>query len=219
MAKEEVRLLFDASALYPELKIYGVELYDLAKRSAVLDLTKYELGNAIRKGAALGKISDWKGATAHWGEICSRFAQLAITDMVKVEEIAMERGLSFYDASYVHTAEELKIHLITEDEGLLNSSRNATRLGELKGKLRKNGQFLRGRCNSARPERVRGHPAAHNAQSHEPRSPHRGFPTERTAERICQGRGGPRGLPMPKGDRMEGRPLDSLNPHGKVLAI
>jgi len=52
--------------------------------------------------------------------------------MVEIQRIAVEKGLTFYDASYLHTAEKRNLKLITEDRDLLKSSKNSVTLQVLK---------------------------------------------------------------------------------------
>ena len=46
------------------------------------------------------------------------------------KKIAVERNLTFYDASYVYAAETKNLKLITEDEELLNKCKNSLHLNE-----------------------------------------------------------------------------------------
>ena len=47
-----------------------------------------------------------------------------------LEKIAVERDLTFYDASYIYMAETRNLKLITEDEELLSKCENSLSLNE-----------------------------------------------------------------------------------------
>ena len=47
-----------------------------------------------------------------------------------LEKIAVERDLTFYDASYIYMAETRNLKLITEDEELLSKCENSLPLNE-----------------------------------------------------------------------------------------
>jgi len=72
--------------------------------------------------------------TNAWERLLKFFSVITIDNMVEVQKIATEKGLTFYDASYLYAAEKHNLKLVTEDRELLNSSKNAVNLqamGEL----------------------------------------------------------------------------------------
>lgn len=72
--------------------------------------------------------------TNAWERLLKFFSVITIDNMVEVQKIATEKGLTFYDASYLYAAEKNNLKLVTEDRELLNSSKNAVNLqamGEL----------------------------------------------------------------------------------------
>jgi predicted nucleic acid-binding protein len=94
----------------------------------ILDLTFYEVGNAIWKEGTLTKFLTPKEA-----EKLGTMAQtvLAKTNRVKSEaeafqkilEIAQTEKLSYYDSSYVYSAKETGLTLITGDMELGTKAR------------------------------------------------------------------------------------------------
>ena len=63
--------------------------------------------------------------TKLWNEALSRLEAHSIERLEDVKSIAVERDVSFYDASYVWLAEERNLSLVTEDEELLKVCRKA----------------------------------------------------------------------------------------------
>jgi len=111
--------------------MFGDRLYEVAKESAVLDLAKYEVGNAVLKESEV-KGMDWNRMTSAWQRLLKFFTVITIDNMVEIQRIAVEKGLTFYDASYLHTAEKRNLKLVTEDSDLLKSSENSVTLQALK---------------------------------------------------------------------------------------
>lgn len=85
----------------------------------VLDLTAYEVGNAVWKEHRGGRIRDPGAAAKLFQEIFNALTmQRATPSMQKILELAVGEGLTFYDASYLYTARSLKLKLVTEDHDL-----------------------------------------------------------------------------------------------------
>ncbi|MGA2385197.1 MAG: type II toxin-antitoxin system VapC family toxin [Candidatus Bathyarchaeia archaeon] len=91
--------------------------------SSILDLTYYEVGNAVWKESVLTKL-----LTPDAAKTLQRTAEtvLAKIDRIsgeadsfeKIMEIAQLEKLTFYDSSYIHFAKEKGLQLITEDKEL-----------------------------------------------------------------------------------------------------
>jgi len=109
------------------LTIFGDKLYEIAKESAILDLTKYEIGNAILKESKVRGI-DLNRLTSAWERLLKFFNVITIDKMVEIQRIAVEKGLTFCDASYIYAAEKHNLKLVTEDGEILKSSENAVNL-------------------------------------------------------------------------------------------
>lgn len=130
MPHGKVEAILDASALYPLLKKLGRGAASLLPRLMILDLTKYELGNIIWKEYRLGHVKNWEKPVEQLSKIIGELPAYSIDaeNLKEVEKIAVERDVSFYDASYVYTAETQNLKLITEDEDLLKKCRNSVTL-------------------------------------------------------------------------------------------
>ncbi len=116
--------LLDASAFM--LLIKKADLQTTLKclqDSSVLDLTFYEVGNAIWKESTLTRL-----LTPDEAKTLQKTAQTILTKMDRVSsesdsfekilEIAKTEKLTFYDSSYIHFAKEKELQLITEDKEL-----------------------------------------------------------------------------------------------------
>jgi len=132
MPQRTLRAILDASALYPLLRRLGEKAASLLTKLAILDLTRYELGNILWKEYKLGLLKDWENTIVLWSKIMEEMPTYRIeTEHLRdVEKIAVERDLTFYDASYVYMAETKNLKLITEDEELLNKCKNSLHLNE-----------------------------------------------------------------------------------------
>ncbi len=116
-----VRCLLDASAVYPlliELREKVLEYIDLF---TVLDLTIYEIGNAIWKSYRRGKLTNIDAITKLFEEVLGSVKKLGIGNEIReVLQIAVENNLTFYDASYLYIARKYGLKLVTEDQELLS---------------------------------------------------------------------------------------------------
>ena len=118
------RLLIDASSLMLLMKTANIQTeLDLLRTSFILDLTFYEVGNAIWKETCLTKF-----LTKNESEVLRNRVQtvLARTDKIlseasnfqKILDISESEKLSFYDSSYLFAAKEKGLVLVTEDKEL-----------------------------------------------------------------------------------------------------
>jgi len=129
--------LLDASALYPLLRRIGDKILLYRDKLAVLDLTFYEIGNVLWKEYRLGRIRDWRTISKLFSEVLKELQVLRVENLEGVLEIATERNLSFYDASYAYMAEKENLVLVTEDKKLLRSTSNSIGVKELLARLDK----------------------------------------------------------------------------------
>ena len=132
MPQKTLEAILDASALYPLLKRLGEKAASLLTKLAILDLTKYELGNALWRENKLGLLENWENTIVLWSKIMEEMPtySIDIQHLRDVEKIAVERDLTFYDASYIYMAEARNLKLVTEDEELLNKCKNSLTLNE-----------------------------------------------------------------------------------------
>ena len=134
MEEEKIKYLFDASSLYTALKTFKNKLYMMAKYSAILDLTFYEIGNAMITEFRRGIIKDWKSTLELWALILKNFKTLELNEFKSVGEIAVKENLTFYDASYIQASKENNLTLISDGEELLAKASNyikAIKLNEI----------------------------------------------------------------------------------------
>jgi predicted nucleic acid-binding protein len=94
---------------------------------SLLDLTFYEVGNALWKINKLIGKSDKATALDAINEASLLIAQMGAIrveegDLKDVMEIAFDTSLSFYDSAYLYVARQRSLVLVTEDEGLLRHS-------------------------------------------------------------------------------------------------
>ena len=115
-----VEYLLDASALYGLLAHYHRWIRHREKL-AILHLTVYEVGNALWKEARAGRLP-WRETAGALSRVLSSLKMLDDPPLEKVLEVAVERDLTFYDASYAYVAETLGLSLVTQDRELLKKS-------------------------------------------------------------------------------------------------
>jgi predicted nucleic acid-binding protein len=124
-----MKYLLDASAFLLLIKKADIKLaIECLRDSSVLDLTFYEIGNAIWKESILTKF-----LTPEQAEKLGTMAQTVLAKInriaseteafQKILEIAKNENLSYYDSSYVHYAKETDLPLITEDKDLRMKAR------------------------------------------------------------------------------------------------
>jgi DNA phosphorothioation-dependent restriction protein DptG len=121
------KYLVDASALYPLLlsgKAFNLEQF------AVSSLTEYELGNALWKEAKKKRIK-FKDAAQTFSETLSELKKISIDGINNTLALAIERNLTFYDASYAHVAEKEGLLLVTEDTELLKKCKCAIKTKDI----------------------------------------------------------------------------------------
>ena len=113
----DLRYLIDASALYTLLKRKRDVMVEIIDASAIIDLTKYEIGNALWVGWRRGLIEDPKRTMRGWMKLLSfiREIQLDKGELDEVEDLALELSLPFYDASYIYIAKRMGLTLLTDD--------------------------------------------------------------------------------------------------------
>jgi len=115
-----VEYLLDASALYGLVAHYH-RWIGHREKLAILHLTVYEVGNALWKEARAGRLP-WREAAGALSRMLSSLKMLDNPPIEKVLEVAVERDLTFYDASYAYVAETLGLSLVTQDRELLKKS-------------------------------------------------------------------------------------------------
>lgn len=134
-----MKYLVDTSALYPLILKLGDKLLLYADDLFVLDLTRYEVGNVLWKEYRMGRIRDLEAATLLFREVLDSVKKLTIEDVGGVLKIAVDKDITFYDASYIHVAERSGLKLVTEDKELLEKYSGAVNLDEMLKEVGKTG--------------------------------------------------------------------------------
>ncbi len=114
--------LLDSSSLMLLMKKSNIETQlDYLRTSYLLDLTFYEVGNAIYKETCLTKF-----LTRGESEILRNRIQTVLTRTEQIPsdpshfreilDISVNEKLTFYDSSYLFVAKEKELALVTEDK-------------------------------------------------------------------------------------------------------
>jgi len=119
-----MKYLLDASSLMLLIKKADVKLtVECLQDSLILDLTFYEVGNAVWKESDLLKFltpEEAKRLGTMAQTVLAKIDQVTNEgeDFQKILEIAQDEKLSFYDSSYVFFAKQRGLPLVTEDKKL-----------------------------------------------------------------------------------------------------
>jgi len=122
------KYLIDTSALYPIL-VSGVAFN--AEECAVSSLTEYEIGNALWRESQQKKLKDPKRVATIFSEAIRPLRKMEIDSIANVLAVAIERRLTFYDASYAYLAEKENMRLVTQDADLLKKCKVAISIKEM----------------------------------------------------------------------------------------
>ena len=120
--EKKCKYLIDTSALYP-LLASGVPFN--SDECAVSTLTEYEVGNVLWRENQQGKLKDPRRVAAIFSEVLHPLRKFEIESLPEVLAVAVERNLTFYDASYAAIAERHGVKLVTQDTDLLKKCRAA----------------------------------------------------------------------------------------------
>jgi predicted nucleic acid-binding protein len=124
-----MKYLLDASAFILLIKKADIDsTVQCLENSLVLDLTFYEVGNAIWKESSLTKFLTPKEAEKLMTTAETVLANInrvtnEAKDFQKILKIAQTEKLSYYDSSYVYSAKETGLQLVTEDKELGTKAR------------------------------------------------------------------------------------------------
>ncbi|OYT30836.1 MAG: PIN domain nuclease [Thermofilum sp. ex4484_79] len=118
-----MNLLFDASALLNIIRRKRRKAFNILVGNYILDLTFYEIGNAIWKETKLQKRIEVDEASKLLKTISiikDKMQMLRAENLVVVFKIAYELGITFYDASYIVAAAGNNLFLVTDDKKLIS---------------------------------------------------------------------------------------------------
>ena len=110
--------LFDSSAI---INLCGEEKIDKLLEGWTLNLTFYELGNAVWKQVHVHKTITSDEANTILDPLIIIFRKLKKPEAehaLEILKIALKESLTYYDASYIHTAIENNLTLVTDDKQL-----------------------------------------------------------------------------------------------------
>ena len=119
-----MKLLFDASSLLEMIKSFDDEKTLRALReNCILDLTKYEVGNALWREHVLSQSiekDEFQEFLDLLRIVVIRVKGLAAKpeNLTDIALTAAEERITFYDASYITIAKTQDLTLITEDQQL-----------------------------------------------------------------------------------------------------
>ena len=122
------KYLIDTSALYPIL-ISGIPFN--AEECAVSSLTEYEIGNVLWRENQQKKLKDPRRVASIFSEAIQPLRKMEIGSIASVLIVAIDRHLTFYDASYAYLAETEDLKLVTQDVDLLKKCRVAISIKEM----------------------------------------------------------------------------------------
>jgi predicted nucleic acid-binding protein len=119
--------LFDASAIIMVAKNHPDKAQPVLEGEHLLDLTSYEVGNALWK---INELVDETSKSTALEAVNQASPLLAQMEALKVDgeelgsvvEVAFESGMSFYDSSCLQVAGSIGLTLVTEDANLLRSA-------------------------------------------------------------------------------------------------
>src|SRR4030042_3776749 len=103
------KYLIDTSALYPIL-ISGIPFN--VDECAVSALTEYEIGDVLWRENQQKKLKDPRRIATIFSEAIRPLRKLEIDSIADVLAIAIEKNLTFYDASYAYIAEKHTVKLV-----------------------------------------------------------------------------------------------------------
>ncbi len=132
MASEPVekkgKYLIDTSALYPML-LEGMILDP--NKFVISKLTEYEIGNVLWKENKQKKLKNPKRVALLFSDAIRGLERADVKSIADVLSLAIDRNLTFYDASYCFIAETEHFRLVTQDEKLRKKTKNAISISEV----------------------------------------------------------------------------------------
>jgi len=125
---KKCKYLIDTSAFYPIL-VSGRPFNP--EECAVTLSTQYEIGNVLWKENQQKKLKDPEQVAKIFSEAIQPLRKLEIDSITDVLAVAIQRKLTFYDASYAYVAEKENLKLVTGDADLLEKCKLAITIKEM----------------------------------------------------------------------------------------
>ena len=120
----EHKYLLDASAfanILPEISAGKVK-DSMNVKLYITQLTVFEVGNAFWKLHARGELEDKEAVVLI--ELMQELIEYKTVSVIQIDEynkimkLALKRKITYYDASYLHTAKKSGFILVTDDNGM-----------------------------------------------------------------------------------------------------
>ncbi len=121
-----MKVLLDASAIINLIRRRKGNSLNLLEGNAVLTLTPYEVGNVVWKEAKLEGLITLEEAKliVEAFELLLKRMEVIEPELRRVLQVAVMGGITFYDASYVATAMDKGLYLVTDDMKLIRKVRS-----------------------------------------------------------------------------------------------
>ncbi len=121
-------LLFDASAITNLIIARGSKVLKKTGGNFALDLTFYEIGNALWRLCLMERKithSEASGLITSAVDLLGRLGQIRLEDLNsnRILDIGIAKRITFYDASYVAAAEARRLMIVTDDEVLTRAAK------------------------------------------------------------------------------------------------
>ena len=126
-----MKYLIDTSALYPLILMLRDKVLLYIDILFVLDLTRYEVGNVLWEEYGRGRIKSLETAIPLFQEVLDSMNRLMVDNIGGVLKIAVDKNITFYDASYIYIAEKMGLKLVSEDDEILEKYSDAINLEEM----------------------------------------------------------------------------------------
>lgn len=121
-----IGFLLDASALLNVIKIFGERGAEVMRGSSIMDLTVYEVGNGVWRLVYMLKEIDYDGGLKLLEAVERLSFRLNVVGieerLLKVYDLSIKEGLTFYDAAYISAAQSAGLALVTDDVELANKA-------------------------------------------------------------------------------------------------
>ncbi|MGA3112422.1 MAG: type II toxin-antitoxin system VapC family toxin [Candidatus Bathyarchaeia archaeon] len=125
---KKCKYLIDTSALYPML-VSGIPFNP--EECATTSLTQYEIGNVLWKENQQQKLKNPEQIAKIFSEAIQPLRKLEVDSIAEVLMVAIQRKLTFYDASHVYIAEKENLKLVTQDSDILKKCKLAIPIKEM----------------------------------------------------------------------------------------
>jgi len=116
-------MLFDSSAI---INLCGERKIDKLLEGSTLDLALYEVGNAVWRQVHIHRtitIDEGNTVLDTVTEVIKRLEKIEAENPLEILRIAVEEDLTYYDASYLHTAIGNSLTLVIDDQKLYTAAK------------------------------------------------------------------------------------------------